>query len=361
VLALSPRSARRPVIQTLALALALRWKPLDPRDLLAFLVHPVSPMSNGLRRKLASIVADRPGMGGNEWNRTVEEHRRRLTQRFATDPAAQRKALKRSEEDLTRWVTVERFDPMAGAPGTELASTCAVIASWAIVKASSEDLPPAMLEQYLQLASHASDLAAILKSLSSVTRAQLELLLEQTIGKGTRCNHTVAEAGQVPRLHTPAALLEPVDTLLWWDFRGTGFSPRTPWTNLEIKQLEQLGVELPSATTWIATESCAALRAVLSVKKHLIFLCPRVIGNELVPQHPLRDRIEALIDGALPAFDLDKYLGDPGAISGPDSVAPRLQTFPRRRLPGIRRWWKLSNGRCLRPRDLEKQNHPKKI
>ena len=114
VLALSVRSARRPVVQTLALALALRWKPLDPRDLLAFLVHPVSPMSNGLRRKLAGIVAERPGLGGTEWKRAIDEHRTFLTQKFAADPAALRKALKRSEEDLTRWVTVERFDPLGG-------------------------------------------------------------------------------------------------------------------------------------------------------------------------------------------------------------------------------------------------------
>ena len=271
VLELSVRSSARPVLQTLALALALRWNPLDPRDLLAFLVHPVSPMSNGLRRKLAGIVADRPGLGGSEWNRGIDEHRTFLTQKFASDPAVLRKVLKRSEQDLTRWVNVERFDSLSGAPGSELASTCAAIASWAMATTNGEDLSPAMLEQYAQLASRASDLAAILKSLSSVTRAQLELFLEQVVGKGTRCNHTVAEARHVRRLHTPAALLEPLDTLLWWDFRGAGFSPRTPWTNAEIQRLEQSGVELPSATTWYARENCAALRAVLAVKKHLIF------------------------------------------------------------------------------------------
>ena len=63
------------MLQTLALALALRWEPLDPRDLLAFLIHPVSPMNDGLRDKLACAVAERPGIGGMEWNRAIEEHR----------------------------------------------------------------------------------------------------------------------------------------------------------------------------------------------------------------------------------------------------------------------------------------------
>jgi hypothetical protein len=134
---------------------------------------------------------------GSEWNRGIDEHRTFLTQKFATDPAVLRKALKRSEEDLTRWVTVQRFDPLGGAPGRELASTCAAIASWAMATTNSEDLSPAMLEQYAQLASHASDLAAILKSLSSVTRAQLELLLEQVAGKGTRCNGCAAKRDEL--------------------------------------------------------------------------------------------------------------------------------------------------------------------
>lgn len=354
IIALSARSPNRPVSQTLALALALRWKPLDPRDLLAFLVHPVSPMNTRLSTRLARAVAEFPGVGGTKWNEAIEEHRESLRQRFASDKDSLRKKLNQSEEDLARWVTVKRFDPLAGAPGNELAATCAAIVRWAMTRARAhEDLSPALAEQYAQLASNASDLGTILRSLVTVTRAQLDRLVDQVVGIGVRCNHAVAEAGHPHRLTAPGAFLEPADTVLWWDFRGSGPSPTTPWTKQEIEQLDQAGTLLVPATTRHTRENLAALRPILGARKQLVLMCPRMVGNEPVPHHPLRDRIQSLIDGNLPMFDLDRHLADPVTVPGFGAVPPVLDTFAHRKLPGIRRWWKLSNGHQLGPRDLE--------
>ena len=134
VLGLSVRSAQRPVLQTLALALALRWEPLDPRDLLAFLIHPISPMNKGLRDKLACAVAERPGIGGIEWNGALAEHRVFLVKKFSSDASGLQKALKQVDESLSKWVVIPRFDPQSGAPGSELAETCAAMAPWARVE-----------------------------------------------------------------------------------------------------------------------------------------------------------------------------------------------------------------------------------
>ncbi len=87
VLGLSVRSTQRPVLQTLALALALRWEPLDPRDLLAFLIHLVSPVDDGLRSRLARAFAERLGIAGAEWNRAIEEHREFLAKNSPPTPA----------------------------------------------------------------------------------------------------------------------------------------------------------------------------------------------------------------------------------------------------------------------------------
>ncbi len=78
VLGLSVRSTQRPVLQTLALALALRWEPLDPRDLLAFLIHPVSPMNGGLRARLARRCC---GTSGHRRS-GMEPSYRRTSRRF---------------------------------------------------------------------------------------------------------------------------------------------------------------------------------------------------------------------------------------------------------------------------------------
>ena len=107
------------------------------------------------------------------------------------------------------------------------------------------------------------------------------------------------------------------------------------------------------ATTRNGRENLATLRPVLGAKKQLVFMSPRMVGNEPAPYHPFRDRIQSLIDGNLPIFDLDRHLADPDAAPAWQLVAPRLHAFPRRGLPGIRRWWKLSSGQHLDSRDLE--------
>jgi hypothetical protein len=353
VLGLSVRSAQRPVLQTLALALALRWEPLDPRDLLAFLIHPVSPMNKGLRDKLACAVAERPGIGGIEWNGALAENEAYLTNKFASDPSGLKNALKKVEESLSRWVVVPRFDPQAGAPGSELAETCAAMAPWAMTQAGDSHLASAMAEQFAQLASGARELAAILRGVSMVSRAQLDRLVDQVVGSGVSGSHTVAESGHIHSLTAPGAFLEPAETVLWWDFRGSISSPGTPWTKTEIEQLQRSGVELLLPITRRERENVAILRPVLGARKQLVFMSPRVVGNEPALYHPFRDRIQSLIDGVLPIFDLDRHLTDPNAAPPLPLVAPKLYAFPRLRLTGIRRWWKLSGGQYLNSRDRE--------
>jgi hypothetical protein len=353
VLGLSVRSAQRPVLQTLALALALRWEPLDPRDLLAFLIHPVSPMNKGLRDKLACAVAERPGIGGIEWNGALAENEAFLVNKFSADASGLEKALKQVEESLNKWVTVSRFDPQAGAPGRELAATCAAIVPWAMAKAGNSQLPDAMAEQFAQLASGANELATILRPTSAVPRAQLDRLVDQVVGSGVRGSHTVAECGHIHSLTAPGAFLEPAETVLWWDFRGSISSPGTPWTKAEIEQLERSGVELLLPITRRERENVATLRPVLGTRKQLVFMSPRMVGNEPALYHPFRDRVQSLIDGLLPIFDLDRHLADPNAAPPLPLVAPKLYAFPRLRLAGIRRWWKLSGGQYLSSRDRE--------
>jgi PD-(D/E)XK nuclease superfamily len=353
VLALSPRSAARPVAQTLALALALRWGPLDPRALLAFLVHPVSPMDHRFRTKLAGIVANYPGVGGREWNSGIEAHRQFLNEKFSSDPVALRKALKRSETDLALWIVVERFDPSNGASGGELASTCKSIAAWAMATATSADLSQAIADQYARLASNASDLATILKPLSRVPRAQLEGILDQVVGNGVRSSHSIAEAEHAQRLNAPGAFLEPVDSVLWWDFRETSCALDVRWTQSEIQQLERSGVELLPAAAYYARENLAVLKAILATKKQLIFMTPRMFGNEPATHHPLRDRIQTLINGKLPVLDVDQHLAEPPASSTPALARPTFANFSTRKLPKVQRWWKLPAGQHLCPRDFE--------
>jgi hypothetical protein len=222
-----------------------------------------------------------------------------------------------------------------------------------MTKAGDSQLPDAVAEQFAQLASGANELAAILRTLSMVSRAQLDRLAGQVVGTGVRGSHTVAESGHVHSLTSPGAFLEPAETVLWWDFRGAVSSPGTPWTKAEVEQLKRSGGALLLPITRRERENVATLRPVVGAKKQLVFMSPRMVGNEPALYHPFRDRIQSLIDGALPLFDLDRHLADPNVAPVLPLVAPKLYAFPHLRLAGIRRWWKLSGRQYLNSRDRE--------
>ena len=273
--------------------------------------------------------------------------------KFASDANVLPKALKQVDDSLSQWIEIPRFNAQYGAPGSELAKTCAAMVPWARGRAAEEDLPDAMREQYARLASQADELAAILRPISTVTRAQLDRLVDLVIGGGLCCNHTVAESGHVHRLTAPGAFLEPAETVVWWDFRGSVSAPGTPWSKTEIEQLKRSGVELLLPITRHGRDNLATFRPVLGAKKQLVFMSPRMVGNEPAPHHPFRDRIQSLIAGPLPIFDLDRHLADPKAAPAWELISPKLYDFPHLKLPGIRRWWKLSDGQYLDPRDRE--------
>ena len=351
-LASSPRSGQRPILQVLALALRLRWRPVDPRHLLEFLVHPVSPMDNRLRAKLAEAVSEYPGIGGDEWNGAVESRRDYLKKEYASDKKLLEEKLNRLDEDLTKWIIVERFDPQLGAPGSALAATCMDIARWAVGISQGKELPESIAQQYIYLASLAGDLAGILETLPLITRVQLERLVDQVAADGTDSGDAEPEVGHVHRLKMPGAMLEPVETVLWWDFQAPPLPSQPPWTNREAEQLKEQGVTLQSIASRVARDNLMASRTILAARKQLVFLIPRRTGNELSAHHPLFDRIQSVVNHKLEVLDLDRYLTDPLQVRTPVSVEP-IVSLTRCPLPGIRRWWKLAEGRHLGPRDLE--------
>ena len=133
------RSLWRPASQVLPLALSLVWKPLDPHRLLEFLTHPVCPVRQPLRSRLARVVANTPGIGGADWNQTIDEARTEAIAKAEGDP----KAGHIIDEMVDSWLALTRFDPDTGAPVHVLAEHCARVARWAAGRANLPDLSEA--------------------------------------------------------------------------------------------------------------------------------------------------------------------------------------------------------------------------
>ena len=338
-------SPNRPILGVLALALRLRWKPLDPTHLLEFLSHPVGPLRRGLRLSLARVVAEFPGIGCDAWNAAVAKWRTRIEGETPGDASSQHAALTRFDEDIAFWLNLPRFDVNTGAPGSALADTCARVAAWAAARAATTE-SPAELAQFSTAANQANELGDVLREMPNVTQPIMNRLLGQIGAIGTTSADTTAEVGRIPHVSQPGAVIEKHDVILWWAFHRGAANPISPWTQTEREALARRGVKLLSQTMRLNAANAAATRALLSARRKLVFFIPKQRGNEPLAHHPLHDRLDAYFAGGLPVLDVDNHVAE-----GCDWLV--TEAMARRPLPPLRRWWKLPDGTQLLPRAKE--------
>jgi len=349
-LGLEPRSLARPIPQTLALALRLYWKPVDPRALLEFLTHPVCPVPWPLRKCLTAAVVESPGIGGPKWQAAIQEARAKVEALRQDDPKARREELEAQEIALQEWLLVPRFDPAEGAEGAVLAAGCSRVAGWAAQRANVTDVAAVDCEQFKALSALGSALAALLRTRAKVPRSQFERLLQQTSSAGWAGATTEAELGCVPCVSSPGAILQPADVIIWWDFREAPAPPRLPWTTTELEQWQAHGVRFVPPEVAAAHDRAAWMRPFLAARRQIVLVAPRRKGSEPAAPHPLQARLLALLEKEtpLPTMDLDQALSEANL---PDLF--EIQGYPHRPLPPIRRWWKLASGENLPPRSEE--------
>jgi hypothetical protein len=342
----------RPAPQVLRMALSLLWKPLDPHRLLEFLTHPVCPVRQPLRSRLAAVVAEAPGIGGAEWRRVIAEARSEAIARAGGDALAG----KAVDEAVAIWLEVSRFDPAAGAPVEVLAEQCGRVSRWAGTRASAlepEDprRPPLLAAQAAAMSAAAAIDQLGTVGVTTLTRLQLDRLIDHVTGGGSTRPDVAAECGHVHAVSHPGAAVEAVPRVIWWSFSAPALPRRWPWSPKELAQLRDHGAELVSVDALLQFEARAWVRPVMSARRQLVLVMPRRRGKEAVAAHPLWDQIAALVeDDRLPTVDLDRVLESgvqhPWLTTGSSRVAHRS-------LPVPRRWWTLRRGRRLTPRDEE--------
>ena len=101
------------------------------------------------------VVAERPGIGGTEWNGAIEEHEAFLVKKFAADASGLKKALKKVEESLSKWVVVPRFDAANRGSGQRISGDLRGHGALGDGSSSECNLAGRDGEQYAQLASQA--------------------------------------------------------------------------------------------------------------------------------------------------------------------------------------------------------------
>ena len=310
-----------PALQVLPLALAMVWDPLDVYALLQFLSHPIGPVPSFVRRRLAEVIAECPGIGGPRWREAIEAIERPDPKHAAEISAA-----------LAFWVEHPRYRPEQGAPLTVVLEKTRGIRDYFAAGLSDQDpvRRAANATGYGQAIAVAAALDALAaQGESSITPVELEALVSHCTAHGAPNFAMYAQVGCVPSASDPSALIEPFDRVIWWQMGAPSLPSHYPWNRSELDTLARAGVDLPHLDEVLARRGQDWLRPILNTRKQLVLVLPPP-GEEM---HPLWQEIQWFVDGVRPEPLEDLVTGR----AGEDLPEVALALLPRRR-----RWWTLS-------------------
>ncbi len=330
---LEEKNEFRPALQLLPLAFQVLWEPLDFYALIKFLTHPVSPLPGRARSLLAAELAERPGIGGKTWNVVLE----RITSLYGEKGSS-------VWEQIGFWIEHSRYKPREGVPIAVVHERVQRLMDYFAAQMGAGDGCHA--SHFAMAYAQAASLAANLQNLARQGEAALlprtlQTLVKQAAGFGTANPLTQAEVGCSPAVTDPAALIEPFERVIWWQLGAPSMPRRYPWSQREMRELAEAGVDLPPLDKVLERTAAEWLRGIFAATKELVLVLPPE-GEEV---HPLWLMIEALVE-RVPVESAEQVLSN--AKAGAGLVKVDLQPLPQ-----PKRWWQLPQDVSVARRKLE--------
>ena len=350
-LGFSKTSPCRPPLQVLPMALDLLWEPLNPEVLLQCLMHPVGVLPGRIRYPLAKVVAATPGIGGEQWHKTLTEllEKEPLRKYFSTE------RFKQLKSDLEDWFSSALHTPEAGLSITVALQRIQKVVLWLAKQQVNID-DDALLALFSAASSQANELNMALSHLSqegleTIAPEQLRYLLEQLTGAGTAIVDQYAEC--IPNQQQwlvgatrAESVYQPVDTVIWWDLQANGAAFTNPWSSKERQELKAQGVFLPDPAIQLQQQAVNNLKPIYAAKERLVL----VLHASDSGHHPLWDQFCSCLE------NWQEISAESGVLDmAPIKVFNNLSTQPvaYQPLETVSRWWTLSSGDTLAKREQE--------
>jgi hypothetical protein len=341
----------RPVLQVLPIALELLWEPLNPEVLLQLLMHPIGLLPGRIRHPLAKVVADAPGIGGEQWQQTLTE----LLEKEKDRENYSEEHFKQLQNDLYYWFSSDRYTTDGGLPIEVAKQRILKVANW-LAQQQSRVEDEAMRSLFGAAYSQASELNTALTALladdtTHIKPEQLRYLLAQLTGAGTGIVDQYAECipGQSQWLvgaTQPDSFTQAVNTVVWWDLQATPTKATYPWSMQELKQLNEQGVLLPDLDQQLQRQALSWLKPINASRERLVI----VLHDCDEAHHPLWDQISSCLKN-WHEIRLEDSVLESTAISAFNNLVSVQSAYTP--LSGLSRWWKLASGSELGKRDKE--------
>ncbi|MGS2778720.1 RecB family exonuclease [Robertmurraya sp. GLU-23] len=282
----------RAVLQVLPLTIDTYWNPIRVERMMELVTIPSSPIPGRIRYRLATALANHPGIGGPVWTEAIEQGLRHYEEAWVEeglDEQEKKKRRKKLGEKLDLWVRHEYYDPNEGIPLETFVHICQKVSQWAASTYQRTHDPI-----YAQAIKHAQEVLDGVRTLgvSSVSQLQVGRIMDSVLGEGAKLSHYGEEAAPWRVVNHPGQIWGQADTILWWGFlkNRSGPSIRT-WTVKERNWLKEQGVFLTEEDVRRRREAASWQKAIRYANRKLILFAPAKVKGEEIPIHPLWDEI----------------------------------------------------------------------
>lgn len=315
-------SLARPSLQSLKLAPAFLWEPVDVFKVMEFLTLPLKPFDAGLAIEIARVLAEKPGLYSDTWHAAALGYLEAQTGR------------EEAKAQYEFWFGRRRY-PMDGtAPKRDAIALYAYLQEWA--RQSTEDLGGS--SSLLVLAEQARRIRELLEALLEQRISYLELeRIVRTIYEPSPIQLASAASGSFAYVHQPGAIAECIEALVWWNCLHDSTVPMPDkWDRQERAYLAERGVWPETPHIRSQRQQLLQLRPLLQTARKLILVVPgQTAGTEAIPSLLLSD-LEAMFgaDMAKFTYDLEKKSDRERLaawLNSPDPDMVKARVTPRHR------------------------------
>lgn len=339
-------SPARAALQVLRLAIATRWAPFDPFNLMELLLLPGGPIPRDVAGVLTRVLAETPGRGGPAWTAALAEAEALRRERFEKEGlvgAQLAHRVGRDAESWRAWVLPAVHDAETGMPTQEVLQVCSAVTAWAAQSDDGDALR-------MRVAAAATDLASAAIDLGErfLSRRLLSRMVDEAIGSGMSDPASEAQAAAWSAVHSPGAVWDAADTVVWWAPSGT-LAPRTgPWTKAEANALADCGCAIADGAKSMASAAHSWRQPILNARRRVILVVSKTVGGEAGDDHPLMHEMRALLNDAPPGVIVraEDLLTGPQEIAGRQCGRVPIARVP---LPAPARRWNVPAGSVRRP------------
>lgn len=281
----------RSALQVLPLTLETYWHPIRIDRLMELLMLPTSPLPKKLCYKLARVLSEEPGIGGDKWHAAIEEAVAEIENTWIEQGLETKKIHKRKkelQEKIHIWINHDYFDTTDGLPCSSIEEICRQISKWAFNKNLMEP-NPIFAQAYIS----ANELIAGIRALNvdKINQLQLANILGTILGDGVKLPDYIQESADWVTVQHPGAIWGETNNVLWWDFTQNSTSLLKKWTDGEQEFLKSHNVHLTSPEQIRKRENLSWHHAILFAKDRVMLFIPAKVCAQDVKAHPLLDEI----------------------------------------------------------------------